>query len=212
MSGGAGPAARHRIARAAAGVLAGLLRLWAASWRVAGATPGSPPGVPPGGPAVYAFLHGQQLVLALLHRDQGVVGMVSQSDDGETLAGLLLRLGYGLVRGSSSRGALSALRGARAALADGRRLAVAVDGPRGPRGQAQPGVLALSGGSGAPLIAARCRARPALRLGTWDRFEIPLPFARIELHYTPIAVPPDRGAWADAAGALERALSDPSAR
>jgi len=186
--------------------------VWARTWRLRGDAPGQLPGAGLGGPAVYAFLHGQQLALALLHRDQGVVGMVSQSEDGETLARLLTALGYGLVRGSSSRGALSALRGARGALEGGRRIAVAVDGPRGPRGRPQEGVFALAGGTGAPLVAARCRARPVLCLRSWDRFEIPLPFAEVEVRYISVRSPPGRDGWPAAAAELERALSDPSAR
>src|SRR5207302_718101 len=62
----------------------------------------------------------------------------------------------------------------------GRGCAVAVvpDGPRGPCGQLQPGVVTLAALPGAPIVPLAVAARPALRLRSWDAFMIPYPFAR----------------------------------
>jgi lysophospholipid acyltransferase (LPLAT)-like uncharacterized protein len=138
--------------------------------------------------------------------------MVSQSRDGELLARALARLGFGLVRGSSSRGGLSALRASLRALeGEQRPVAIAVDGPRGPRHQVAPGAVGLALGRGRPLVYARALSWPRLQLRTWDRFELPLPFARVELRYGRWTPPPDLGrdqACAELARRLE-ALARP---
>jgi lysophospholipid acyltransferase (LPLAT)-like uncharacterized protein len=168
---------RFLSSRALAWIVSGLVRALAGSWRVrrcARATEALQ------GPAVIALLHGELLPLLGTHLDRGVVVLVSRSRDGERLARILEGLGYVCVRGSSSRGALSALRAARRALAVGRVLAVAVDGPRGPAGSVAPGVFALA--RHAPLWAARAQA-PGARLPTWDRACVPWPFASVRVHF-----------------------------
>lgn len=130
------------------------------------------------GDAVYAFLHGELLPLTLAFADRGIAGMVSRSRDGERLAGVLGRLGYRVVRGSSSRGGVKALlEGARS---DG-SVALAVDGPRGPAGVAKPGAAWLAVERRLPVACVRAHCDLAWRAGSWDRFMVPLPFARIRV-------------------------------
>ena len=159
-----------------AAFVATILRMLAASWRVHAVGREAITG-----PVVYAFLHGELLGLSLIHRDEGVVGMVSRSRDGERLSSVLDHLGYAVVRGSSSRG------GARAALeamSTDRSVAIAVDGPRGPAGVPKPGAAFIATRRGIPLACVRVRAPASIRLDSWDRFRIPLPFARIDVDYT----------------------------
>ncbi len=156
-----------------------LLRVWATTWRV------RVRGQAPAGPAIVAFWHGNLAALAPLHADRNWVGLVSQSHDGDLLAAVLGAMGFGLVRGSSSRGGVGALVGLREALLRGAVVAIAVDGPRGPRGQVAPGAVALAAMAACPLVAVRLRASPSLRLGSWDGSHIPFPFGRLELEYVP---------------------------
>jgi lysophospholipid acyltransferase (LPLAT)-like uncharacterized protein len=157
------------------------------------------------GPVVAALFHEDQLPLVALHRGLGIAGMASMSADGELLAAVVGRLGYPTVRGSSSRGGVSAGLGAlRELLRGGASIAVAVDGPRGPRRQVQPGVVALSAMSTRPIVLFAVRARPAWRARSWDRFLLPLPFARVQLRYDALpSPPPGRQERARAAAALE---------
>lgn len=161
-----------------------MLRLLALTWRVRVRGREALDAALLRGPVVYAFLHGELLALTALHADQGVVGLVSRSRDGERLSSALSSLGYRVVRGSSSRGAVAGARAGDRALGEGSSLALAVDGPRGPRGVPKPGVARMALERGLPVACTRARTRHALRLSSWDRFEIPLPFARIELDYT----------------------------
>lgn len=136
------------------------------------------------GGAILAFWHGDQLCMIQPHARRGLLGMVSHSRDGELLARVLSRMGYGVVRGSSSRGGALAARGSlRAVQEQGASPALAVDGPRGPRHTVQPGVLALSALSGRPIVYVCASARPALRLKSWDQMVVPAPFARLDIAY-----------------------------
>jgi lysophospholipid acyltransferase (LPLAT)-like uncharacterized protein len=83
---------------------------------------------------------------------------------------------------SSVKTALKHLAGA---LARGRDVVIAVDGPGGPAGIVRPGALWLARMTGAAIIPAGCAARPAVRMPRWDRQLVPLPLARIAQVYGP---------------------------
>lgn len=161
----------------------GLLRLLGATWRVE--VVGHDPRVAgdPGRSApaqLAALLHQSLVVAAWLFRDSGYCVAVSRSQDGSLVAATLRALGYAeSVRGSSSRGGSAAFMGLLRQLEAGTTVAVLVDGPRGPAGVAKPGIAALARHSATPIQPVALAARPALRLGSWDRSIVPLPFARI---------------------------------
>ena len=160
-----------------------VVRLLAMTWRVERDDPkGLFPKTLSGG-VVLALLHGEQLPLLMTHRSKKTVLMVSASRDGEWLVKTATHLGYRAIRGSTSRKAISALLGARRALNAGDTVAIAVDGPRGPRGQIQPGAQHLSERAKVPLISIRASASRAWKLSSWDQFMIPKPFARVRLAY-----------------------------
>lgn len=136
-------------------------------------------------PLIYCVWHGRILMTpwlnARLRRTHGartVSVLASRSRDGSLVVGYARRFGLEVVRGSSSRGGAAALRALVTAVRAGRDVALVPDGPRGPRGQLGPGVVALAGLTGAPVVPLGFAARPANRLATWDAFMIPAPFAR----------------------------------
>ncbi len=165
-----------------ANLLALGVRVLAATWRVRRTGRVPIDGRLAQGPAVMAFLHGDQLPLIALHRDLPVAGMTSLSDDGSLLALVLIALGYDTVRGSSSRGGARAAVAALRALERGLCPAIAVDGPRGPAGTVKDGAVFLARRADTPIAWFRVVARPALRLRSWDRFQIPWPFARVVVY------------------------------
>jgi lysophospholipid acyltransferase (LPLAT)-like uncharacterized protein len=87
------------------------------------------------------------------------------------------------VRGSTSRGAARALIGLARAVESGRSAAVTPDGPRGPAHVFAPGAVIAAQRTGVPIIPIRVSASSAWRLKSWDRFLIPKPFARVDIHY-----------------------------
>ncbi len=180
------------LTAALAAALARLARLlaWTWRWSLHGKEPVD--AALAEGPLVYAFWHGAQLPLALAHADQGVVGLASRSEDGALLAAVIGRLGYGVARGSSSRSGVTALRVCQRILTEDRRSGGPGRGrPRGPRHRAAAGAAALARQTRAPIACVGVRCPGALHLGSWDRFCLPLPFTRIELHYSLISVPPE---------------------
>jgi lysophospholipid acyltransferase (LPLAT)-like uncharacterized protein len=143
-------------------------------------------------PVVFALWHGRLLPLAWLHRDEGVVGLVSRSEDGELIARVMHAWGFGVVRGSSSRGGSSALRELVRHVQEGRSLALTPDGPRGPRQRMKPGALLVASVAGVPIVPVAAGARRAWWFGSWDRLLVPKPFARVAVRYgAPIALPRD---------------------
>lgn len=146
-----------------------------ASWNAARAA---------GRPAIICLWHGQMLALLPHHRDLGVNVLISEHGDGEIIARVAHAFGYRTVRGSTSRGAGRALLELVAALNRGEEIAITPDGPRGPRHEFAPGALVASQRAGAPIIGIVAHVDRAWRLKSWDRFEIPKPFAKITVVYS----------------------------
>ena len=137
-----------------------------------------------GVPVIFSLWHGELLPLLWVHRREGVSIMISSHRDGEIVARVAEALGYGTVRGSSTRGGARALLAAVRALQAGHDLAVTPDGPRGPRHSYAPGALAAAQRAGAPIVVVRAHASRAWTLRSWDRFIIPKPFARLTVAYS----------------------------
>jgi lysophospholipid acyltransferase (LPLAT)-like uncharacterized protein len=134
---------------------------------------------------ILALWHGR--ILAGLHyfRDRGVVVITSQNFDGEWIAGVLTRFGFGTARGSSSRGAARALVRLRRELQAGHPAAFTVDGPRGPARVAQPGAVWLAGATGNPILPFHIEAARFWEASSWDRTQVPRPFTTVALAIGP---------------------------
>jgi lysophospholipid acyltransferase (LPLAT)-like uncharacterized protein len=139
---------------------------------------------------IYAFWHGR--IFAAMHyfRDRDIVVITSRNFDGEWIAALLGRFGFGTARGSTSRGAARALVQLRRDLGQGRPAAFTIDGPRGPARVAQPGAVWLSAASGHPIVPFHLEAERYWEINSWDRAQIPKPFSRVAIVIgEPIQVP-----------------------
>jgi lysophospholipid acyltransferase (LPLAT)-like uncharacterized protein len=135
-------------------------------------------------PIVFMLWHGELLPLLYHHRDEGVVVMISEHADGEIIARIAEKLGFGTVRGSTSRGAARALLSAARMVTDGHDLAVTPDGPRGPAKTIAPGSAIVAQRTGAPVIGVGVAVKRAWRLKSWDAFLIPKPFATVRIAYS----------------------------
>jgi lysophospholipid acyltransferase (LPLAT)-like uncharacterized protein len=114
-----------------------------------------------------------------------MAALISASKDGALLAELLGRFGVVPVRGSSSRRGGQALIELVTWSRRGYDITVTPDGPRGPCYVAQEGVLVLAQLTGAPVLPVSCRLGWKIRVNSWDRFQIPLPFSRCEISIEP---------------------------
>jgi lysophospholipid acyltransferase (LPLAT)-like uncharacterized protein len=145
------------------------------------------------GHVIFAFWHEVVGVAAWYHRNRGYYTLTSQSFDGELAARTVERFGFNVVRGSSSRGGAAAIGRLQEALEGSPGFGFTVDGPKGPRRVAKPGIAYLSARTGVPVLPHAFSARPAWRLNSWDRMLIPKPFGRIVCAYGPPVPPaPDR--------------------
>ena len=149
-------------------------------------------------PYLAALFHESLLPCTWFFRDRLYSVAVSRSRDGDRVRASLLALGYDEpARGSSSRGGPAALRGLVRMLDRGTTVSVLVDGPRGPAREAKVGVVALARLTRAPIQPVAFSARPAIRLKSWDRSLIPLPFARVVCAFGEPIAPPQSGDEAD---------------
>ena len=152
---------------------------------------------------VVAFWHGQLALMQAAYRGRGagICIQVSQHSDGEIITRAVRPYGVRAARGSATRGGLGSVRRMLEAFRQGYDLAIALDGPRGPRHRAKPGAIRLGQATGARLFPVACAPRRGYAFGSWDRFIVPMPFTRLYYAFgTPLCVPRD----ADDA-AIERA-------
>ena len=140
---------------------------------------------------ILALWHGR--IVAGLHyfRDRDVVVITSRNFDGEWIAGILRRFGFGTARGSTSRGAARALVQLRRELGARHAVAFTVDGPRGPARVAQPGAVWLAGATGHPVLPFHIEAKRFWEASSWDRTQIPRPFTTVALAIGPPLNVPD---------------------
>jgi lysophospholipid acyltransferase (LPLAT)-like uncharacterized protein len=147
-----------------------------------------------GGHIIFAGLHEGMMMLPYHFRDRtGGVVMVSASRDGDIIADTVARFGMRPVRGSSRHGGRAALDLMIDALrAGGVSAGVIVDGPGGPALIAKPGAVLQARATGLPIVPGTWWARPLIRVGSWDRTIVPLPFSRIAFAFAePLWVAPD---------------------
>lgn len=196
-----------------AGILDRALRALASTWRFEILGQEHLAGIRPGGrPAIWVLWHGHLLPLLWLHRHDGTTLLVSRHRDGDQFARVATRWGYRMRRGSSTRGGAAALLGLIRSLRRGQQIAIAADGPRGPRENAKPGAVAAALSTGAPMVPVAASADPAWHLGTWDGFLVPAPWARVRVAYgAPLEVAPsDRHDLGPVTGRLQERLEQVS--
>jgi lysophospholipid acyltransferase (LPLAT)-like uncharacterized protein len=140
--------------------------------------------------AIMVFWHGRILPATYFFRGRGIVVITSENFDGEWIARVITRFGYGTARGSTSRGARRALLQLRREMAAGRDAGFTLDGPRGPAERAQPGAIWLASDSGNPLVPFHIEAARCWTVRSWDRTQVPRPFSRMAVAVgEPIDVP-----------------------
>jgi lysophospholipid acyltransferase (LPLAT)-like uncharacterized protein len=130
---------------------------------------------------VMGFWHGRILTATWYFRGRGIVVITSENFDGEWIARIIERFGYGTARGSTSQGARKAMVQLVRALREGKPAGFTLDGPRGPARVAQPGAIWLASRTGNPVLPFHLEASSHWTLGSWDRTQIPKPFSRVAL-------------------------------
>ena len=136
-------------------------------------------------PFIMAFWHGnllmQPFVYEKLREKSKIAVMISDHFDGEIISNIISFFGLKSIRGSSSKGAIKALKESFKKIDDGYDLAITPDGPRGPRKSVADGIIAIAQKKKLPIIASSYQASSFWQLKSWDKFIIPKPFSTITL-------------------------------
>ena len=208
---------RHRIVQAVLARLLGLYLAFALAttrWRFEGTEHIAP--LFAGSPAIIAFWHRRLPLMATLwifvrqeprvRARQRVHVLVSRHADGRFIGDVVSRFHVGVVHGSSSRGGAAGLRSLLRLLQGGDFVVITPDGPRGPAGEAAPGVAQLAGLADAPVLPCAAQTSRHWTLRTWDRMLVPKPFGRGVVVCGPLIRVP-RDGWQDALPAIGAALT-----
>ena len=139
---------------------------------------------------IFAFWHGRILSATYYWRRRGIIVITSENFDGEWIARIIQRFGYGTARGSTSRGARRALLQLERDMAEGNPTAFTVDGPRGPACSVQPGAIWLASATGNPILPFHIEAARYWTASSWDRSQVPKPFTHVAVTIgAPLEVP-----------------------
>src|SRR5580765_1359975 len=128
---------------------------------------------------IMAFWHGRILPATFYFRRRGIVVITSENFDGEWIARIIGRFGFGTARGSSSRGGLRAMLQLVRDMEQGKPAGFTLDGPRGPARVAQPGAVWLARATGNPVLPFHLEASSHWTANSWDRTQIPKPFTTV---------------------------------
>lgn len=109
--------------------------------------------------------------------------MISQSSDGEIIAGVAKLTGWHTARGSSSKDGRKALSNIIAKLKETKLAAHILDGPRGPAGEVKAGAIRLAHAADAVIVPFHVTVKNAWYFNSWDKFFLPKPFSRVSLHF-----------------------------
>ena len=167
-----------------------LIRAWMATvrYRIINRDAVPHPADPDRARFVYAFWH--ESLLAPVRFRTRVRVLISKHADGELIGQVAERLGFGVIRGSSTRGGSGAL----VELWDSSvhsHLIFHPDGPQGPRRRVQAGLIVLASRSGLPIVPVGVAYTRAWRAKSWDRFAVPKPFCRCILVAGEAVIVPD---------------------
>lgn len=130
---------------------------------------------------IFCFWHDRIFAGTYFFRKRKIIVMNSLSFDGAYMARFVQKLGYGSVRGSSTRGGTGALVEMIRLMRSGFASAFTVDGPRGPRYEAKLGPVLLAKKTGDPLLPFLLECKKFWSVGSWDKPQIPKPFTTVKL-------------------------------
>lgn len=162
-----------------------LLRIWERTLRYEVDDRAGLLGKPASESGIGAVWHNRLLIMPLVlkrffpHR-QGAA-LISASRDGGWIAALVQRIGFDVVRGSSSRQGAIAMLQLSDVLAGGRDVVITPDGPRGPVYVLGPGIVLLAQKSGAVVFPLNLEYSSCWRVKSWDRFILPRPFSKVRV-------------------------------
>ncbi|MDR1922057.1 MAG: lysophospholipid acyltransferase family protein [Candidatus Adiutrix sp.] len=138
------------------------------------------------GPVIFAHWHSEDLSMLPHFGHSRACILISPSRDGAALSQAASVMGYGVCRGSSSRGGLGALLVLKRNLEGGASVIFAADGPRGPRMVAKPGPIFLAAKTGCPIYpVGTAGSLEYVFKKSWNRTRFQLPGSKLAVVFGP---------------------------
>jgi lysophospholipid acyltransferase (LPLAT)-like uncharacterized protein len=135
-----------------------------------------------------AVFHQNLLPAIFAQVKDSYVVIVSRSKDANCVAFTCEKLGHKVTRGSSKKEGRD--KGGKEAkdqmvewLIKGFPGAVTIDGPKGPAKKVKPGIAKMAIESNSVIVPYTVKASRYIEFKSWDRFQLPLPFSKIIVHY-----------------------------
>ena len=144
-------------------------------------------------PFIYAFWHGHLLMMPMpWQRGCPLNMLISHHRDGQIISKTVRHLSISTISGSTKKSGQSAVRNLLRSLGQRECIGITPDGPRGPRMRVGGGMIDIARLGRVPIIPCAVAYRHRKILGTWDRFQIPLPFTRgVFVWGDPITISPE---------------------
>lgn len=144
------------------------------------------------GPCIYAMWHADQFCIHGIPKRDKLNVLISNSFDGEIISGVVEKLGFKVVRGSTGRkGSIEGTMQIIDKLKAGESVAMMVDGPRGPAKKVKGGVVKIAKMAGVPIIPVHWYSpqKNFITLPSWDKMKTPILLTNIiNLYGNPIKV------------------------
>jgi lysophospholipid acyltransferase (LPLAT)-like uncharacterized protein len=143
-------------------------------------------------PGIIAFWHGRIAFMPFICPEpERTFVMISIHRDGSLINDIISRFGISTIRGSTNRPSTHAKgakdRGGRKAMTEilkklkqSNLCAITPDGPKGPAMKVYPGIIKISELADAPILPISFSTTKGIKINSWDRFLLPLPFGRAE--------------------------------
>jgi lysophospholipid acyltransferase (LPLAT)-like uncharacterized protein len=142
---------------------------------------------PKNGQLIAVSWHGELFITPQVYRDiyksKKTSAIISKHRDGDFISKVLLFFKILPVRGSTNKGAISAIIESLRVLNRGDNLLITPDGPRGPRHSVNAGAISLAIKKKIPIMVVNFKASSYWQIDSWDRFVIPKPFSRVDIYH-----------------------------
>lgn len=144
------------------------------------------PSTTPKAPFLVAFWHGEILMNPFMYnklmKDIPLSLMISDHFDGELIARSASYFGFDTIRGSSTKGAVKALKESFRKIDAGNAIAITPDGPQGPIYSVADGIVSIAQKKDLPIVAINYTASRCWRMKSWDKFIVPKPFSTLDFY------------------------------
>ncbi|MDD3419474.1 MAG: DUF374 domain-containing protein [Candidatus Gastranaerophilales bacterium] len=144
------------------------------------------------GPAIYAIWHANQYLYLAKDRNKRPYFnlLISPSNDGDMIAKVCRQMNFSLIRGSTKRQGMLAIRDMAKSFKKGQSVAYTVDGPKGPAIEVKEGLIRIAQMTQVPIIPLMGATKHKFIFDSWDKYELPYWFSgSVAMFGKPVFIP-----------------------